>query len=279
MTRFWPAVIFASLQLAIGQTGAQAQSCAPTGSGFSSRGGTAGTQIAQLQRQLAAIRAIERKRQCGAENALGGLFNACRDLAGQRRKVEAELGALGGRANCGNPAQRQKKTSPSKSSGLVRGNAVFYCVRLADGYLFPAPNSQFVGRDAADVMLRQCQYICEDPAMDVYVLRDTNLDTEQIISVRNETGYSELPRAFRYRSAENFQKCDWNRYVNRVHELQLSSAMSEEMVDVSVPLPVTRPQPEENGISTEATASIEKDAPLIDRPVRIIGPAFLPPPQ
>jgi len=63
MTRIWPAVIFLLFPLVIGQTAAQAQSCAAGDIRLSSS-----TQIAQLQRQLAAIRAIERKRQCGAEN-------------------------------------------------------------------------------------------------------------------------------------------------------------------------------------------------------------------
>lgn len=289
MTRFWSAVIFLLYPLVIGQTGAQAQSCATGAGRLSSKDAAASAQTAQLQRQLAAVRAIERKRQCGDEQSLGGFFNACRDLAGQRKKVEAELAALGGKVfsrgsdSCSASARQQRKSissaqASSKFAGTFRtGRAVLYCVRLTDGYLFPAPNSQFVASDAADAILRQCQYICENPAMDVYVLEDANLGTEQMISIRNQNSYQDFPRAFRYRSQENFLKCDWSRYVGRVYELQMSEELSKEMADVSVPLPAFRPDVEENDISVEETGSIEKAGPLIDRPVRIVGPVFLQP--
>ncbi|OHV76965.1 DUF2865 domain-containing protein [Rhizobium sp. LCM 4573] len=165
-----------------------------------------------------------------------------------------------------------------KYAGVVKpGKAMLYCVRLSDGYLFPAPNSQFVSSDAAEAILRQCQYICEDQAMDVYVLEGSDLETDQMVSISSRTSYKDLPRAFWYRSQENFQKCDWNRYVDRIYELQMAEMMSENMEDVSVPVPESRPELDEDEVSTEATASITADRPLIDRPIRIIGTPFLPP--
>ncbi|MCX2878276.1 DUF2865 domain-containing protein (plasmid) [Agrobacterium fabrum] len=203
--------------------------------------------------------------------------------------MEADLADLGGKVfsrgsdGCSASARQQRKsTSPahasSKFAGTFRtGRAVLYCVRLADGYLFPAPNSQFVASDAADAILRQCQYICEDPAMDVYVLEDANLGTEQMISIRSQTSYQDFPRAFRYRDQENFRKCDWNRYVARIYELQQTKQMSKEMADVSVPPPALRPKIEENRVSMEETGSVKEVEPLIERPVRIVGPVFLQP--
>lgn len=302
MKRFWSAAILVLLPLLIGQTAAQAQSC---GSARSPSGGAGGERVAQLQRQLTAVRSIERKRQCMSEKSQGGFFNACRDLANQRRRVEAALSAARGGSyvrnseNCrassrqqsrrrqptevtappakGARAPQQQKSAPKKYGNVVRaGKAILYCVRLSDGYLFPAPNSQFVGKDAAEATLRQCQYICEDQAMDVYVLEDSDLETDQMISIQSKASYKDLPRAFWYRSQETFQKCDWNRYVDRIHELQLTQMMSENMEDVSVPVPEDRPELDENEISTEATASITADRPLIDRPIRIIGTPFLP---
>lgn len=113
--------------------------------------------------------------------------------------------------------------------------------------------------------------------MDAYVLEDANLGTEQMISIRSQTSYENFPRAFRYRNHENFRKCDWNRYVARVYELQLTKQMSKEMGDVSVPLPALRPKIDENRVSMEETGSVKEVEPLIDRPVRIVGPVFLPP--
>lgn len=299
MKRFWSAAFLVLLPLLIGQTAAQAQSC---GSARSPSDGSGSERVAQLQRQLAAVRAIERKRQCMSEKSQGGFFNACRDLANQRRRVEAALGAARGGSfarsseNCrtsarqqarqrqpteatakGAQAPQQQKSTLKKYGNVVRpGKAMLYCVRLSDGYLFPAPNSQFVSSDAAEAVLRQCQYICEDQAMDVYVLEGSDLETDQMISIRSKTSYKDLPRAFMYRSQENFQKCDWNRYVDRIHELQMTQMMSENMEDVSVPVPESRPESDEDEISTEATASITADRPLIDRPIRIIGTPFLP---
>jgi len=294
MIRFWFAALIVPLTLLVDQTASRAESCAPSGGQSRSAKSVNDPQIAQLARQLAAIRSMERKRECTEEVSKGGgLFNACRDLASQRKKVQFQIEEarrsgggrdLGGRktasAACRAPA-RSKSAEPKqpapKKSGY--GNAMLYCVRLSDGYLFPAPNSQFVGTAAAEVTLRQCQYICEDQGIEVYVRQDPTLETEEMVSVRDGTSYRDLRTAFRYRDDGNFRRCDWERYVDRIQEVQLARMMSENLPQGVVPIPVGRPETEQDQISDEATASISgEDKPLTDRPVRIVGPPFLPEP-
>ncbi|MGK6311518.1 DUF2865 domain-containing protein [Neorhizobium sp. DT-125] len=290
MIRFWLAAVVVPLALLVGQTASHAESCAPSRSQGRLVKSANDTQTAQLARQLSAIRAMERKRECTEEMSRGGgLFNACRDLANQRKKIQFQIEearrSVGGKeaagrktasAACGAAAKSVERKQPApKKSGY--GNAMLYCVRLSDGYLFPAPNSQFVNAAAADTTLRQCQYICEDQGIEVYIRQDPTLETEEMVSVRSGTSYRELRTAFRYRDGGNFRRCDWERYVDRIQEVQLARMMSEHLPQGMVPIPGQRPEPEQEEISEEATASIGGgDRPLTDRPVRVVGPPFLP---
>ncbi|RUY01197.1 hypothetical protein EN991_37305, partial [Mesorhizobium sp. M7A.F.Ca.US.005.03.2.1] len=92
MIRFWPSMMVALISLAavlFGTLSSYADSCGAIRSQLLSGGRSNGAnpELAQLRRQLAAIQTIERQRQCTAKSSLGGLFNACADLARSRSDV------------------------------------------------------------------------------------------------------------------------------------------------------------------------------------------------
>lgn len=194
----------------------------------------ASPELAQLRRQLAAIQGLERQRQCTASGAVGGFFNACADLIRSRTEVQRRIASIGnsGRDSSGLQAryvalgcQAAPKRQPApqqqaSNTEAFGGNAMLFCVRLSDGYFFPAPNSQFArARDLKD-MVDQCRYICDDAGVDLYTLSDPSLETDQMVAVETRKPYTELPTAFRYRDAAEFKACDLKRYSERVAELR-----------------------------------------------------------
>jgi hypothetical protein len=264
-----------------------------------SRGG-ASQDLAQLRRQLAAIQGLERQRRCTASSAVGGFFNACADLARNRAEVQRRIASSGNSGRdisglqaryvalgCQAAPKRQQPPKPVASGPTYGGNAMLFCVRLSDGYFFPAPNSQFgqAGdlKDTAD----QCRYICDDPGVDLYTLSDPSLETDQMVAVETRKPYTELPTAFRYRDAAEFKACDLKRYSRRVTELRARTVTPGNMENAIIPLPTTRPDPDTvsaiassgaggSGTSAGSTTTPAAAAPASAKPVRMVGPTFFP---
>lgn len=267
--------------------------------------GSANPELAQLRRQLAAIQGIERQRRCTASSAMGGFFNACADLARSRAEVQRRIASIGspGRDDpqaryvalaCQSAPKRQSaEPAPMQSSGTTfGGNAMLFCVRLSDGYFFPAPNSQFArGADLKDTV-DQCRYICDDPGVDLYTLSDPNLETDQMVAVETRKPYTELPAAFRYRDDANFKSCDLKRYYQRVAELRARTVTPGNMQNAIIPLPTAKPDlgtvsdipsPSDADAEVHAAAADAGAAegqtptgPVGSRRVRVVGPAFFP---
>jgi hypothetical protein len=262
--------------------------------------GAASPELAQLRRQLIAIQGVERQRHCTAGSAVGGFFNACADLARNRAEVQRQIASIGNSSRdssglqaryvalgCQAAPKRQQAPNTEASGPTFGGNAMLFCVRLSDGYFFPAPNSQFAQagdlKDTAD----QCRYICDDPGVDLYTLSDPSLETDQMVSVGTRKAYTELPTAFRYRDAAEFKVCDLKRYSQRVAELRARTVTPRNMENAIIPLPTTRPDlatvsaipssSNDTGASeTSATAQSEALVPASAKPVRVVGPAFFP---
>jgi len=278
-----------------------ADSCSALRSQMLSGGrGAASPELAQLRRQLIAIQGVERQRHCTAGSAVGGFFNACADLARNRAEVQRQIASIGNSSRdssglqaryvalgCQAAPKRQQAPNTEVSGPTFGGNAMLFCVRLSDGYFFPAPNSQFAQagdlKDTAD----QCRYICDDPGVDLYTLSDPSLETDQMVSVGTRKAYTELPTAFRYRDAAEFKACDLKRYSQRVAELRARTVTPRNMENAIIPLPTTRPDlatvsaipssSNDTGASeTSATAQSEALVPASAKPVRVVGPAFFP---
>jgi hypothetical protein len=199
-----------------------------------------------------------------------------RDLSG----LQARLAALG----CGAKEQRQAPKSQSAQAAAgptYAGNTMLFCVRLSDGYFFPAPKSQFAGSDDVRDMADQCRYICDDPAVDLYTLSDASLETEKMVALDTRKPYIELPSAFRYRDDANFKACDVKRYYRRVAELRARTVTPTNMTNAIIPLP--QPKPDFDSVAaipqsgTEASGAAQlQSIEAGTRPVRVVGPAFFP---
>ncbi|WP_254633958.1 DUF2865 domain-containing protein [Mesorhizobium sp. GbtcB19] len=266
--------------------------------------GAASPELAQLRRQLAAIQGLERQRRCTASSA-GGFFNACADLARNRAEVQRRIAGIGnsGRDVSGLQAryvalgcqaapkrqQAPKQASNGEASGPgYGGNSMLFCVRLSDGYFFPAPNSQFAQAGDIKDTVDQCRYICDDPGVDLYTLGDPSLETDQMVAVETRKPYSELPTAFRYRDAAEFKACDLKRYSERVAELRARTVTPGNMENAIIPLPTTRPDMGTvsdipsggtDGAQTNAAGGTAPSAaivPVSAKPVRVVGPTFFP---
>lgn len=242
-------------------------------------------EVAQLNKQLAAIRAFQRQRACSARNS-GGLFNACGDLARRQAEVQRKIASAarsgGGRgaairarmASLGCTTNSGRQQRRDEGQAWARGNAMLFCVRLTDGYLFPAPNSQFVGAEDYELTLSRCQYICDEQQMDVYLLGDSTLETEEMLSIKSRQAYKELSSAFAYREAANFRACDWQRYNRRVNEARARTITPKTVDADAVVLPVPQSRPDVDGLTaySDQTAAIATP----DRKVRVVGAPYLP---
>jgi hypothetical protein len=170
---------------------------------------------------------------------------------------------------------------------------MLFCVRLSDGYFFPAPKSQFAKRDDLKETVDQCRYICEDAGVDLYTLEDASRETEEMVAIETRRPYTELATAFRYRDDAKFEACDVRRYNKRVAELRARTVTPANMANAIIPLPTTKPDvaavaeiPGLEAKGTDGTAlnveakgaaqhqSIERLTET--RPVRVVGPAFFP---
>ncbi len=230
-----------------------------------------------LKRQLTALKNMERGRKCTAENAQGGFFNACRDLAQRRGDIQKQLQkSAAALAKCSGtsavaviskPSGQGSKTQLAKNTNLFggqySGTPLLFCVRLSDGYYFPAPHSQYARSDKIKETLAQCRFICETPDVNLYILSDPAAETADMVSVDKRESYVNLSSAYAYQASESFQKCNWAKYFSYIEQVRTSSGkfrkktiISEKPVSVPVSAPVI-----ENDIS--------------DRTVRIVGPAFL----
>ncbi|WP_292583617.1 MULTISPECIES: DUF2865 domain-containing protein [unclassified Mesorhizobium] len=244
--------------------------------------------MAALRRQLAAIQGIERRRGCTAANAQGGFFNACADLARSSSEVQARIARAMNAGSGVMPQARlaalgcaasQERRAPKKDPpvNVLGGNAMVFCVRPSDGYFFPAPKSQFAGRDDVKAMADQCRYICDDPTVELYTLGDPSLETDQMVAFETRKPYTELPAAFKYRENADFKACDVKRYHQRVAELRARTVTPTDLSNASIPLPTAKPQaavlPLDNeNLGAAQQASIEAG----HRHVRVVGPAFFP---
>ena len=237
------------------------------------------------QRQLSALRAMERARGCKGDSG-GGLFNACRDLSVRIGEVQRQISAgLASRAcsDVSSAAKSARLERPKATNVSVKADdrsvpawggkgALTYCVRLSDGYLFPAPHSQFDKGDSTSETLAQCRFICQNENVDLYVLSNPNGETTDMISATSGKSYGDLPTAYNYHESRDFKKCDWAGYIAKVSELRASNRSARAMRNVVMPLPNNRPARNADTVDPVATAAF---APLTDRKVRVVGPAFI----
>ncbi|PSJ55987.1 hypothetical protein C7I84_21885 [Mesorhizobium ephedrae] len=280
--------------LSLGMTSAYANACADL-LARAARGGASAQSVA-LSKQLSAIQALERKRQCSSRGT-GGLFNPCADLANRKADVQRQLARSQGgnqaalRARiaalgCGKPQQRKerrevveasvKRAAPARSGPSIDTGVMLFCVRVEDGYFFPVPGSQFIDSRDYKQAVDQCSYICRGSQTSVYRLDDPELETEEMISVDTGRPYRELPTAFAYRNRTGFEACDFQGYHRRVNEARARTVTPFNMKNAVIPLPRERP---DEPVPLMALTG-DNQAPVVDLPadrkVRVVGPNFFP---
>ncbi|CAN7554365.1 DUF2865 domain-containing protein [Brucella pseudogrignonensis] len=249
-----------------------------------------------LQRQLSALRSIERARGCQTRDR-SGFFNACREVAIKINEVQQQLGSTTktscthvrtrevGRVKSLRASERAPQQAVAVRRASVRSadvmprkrrapkNALQFCVRLSDGYYFPTPNSQYGQKGGADTALAQCRMICETEDMAVYVLKDHNDESADMVSVAKGQSYADLPVAYNYHGGEAFQRCNRNGYVARMRDHLLLRQQSKLLAKLDIPLPDKRP--DLNSAATDARIYSDYK-PMPDRALRSVGPSFMP---
>jgi hypothetical protein len=247
---------------------------------------------ASLSRQLAAIQRHQKQRRCSARSQ-GGFFNPCQGLANREANVRAQLGKLGGvsagtpkklRARfvalgCGAPQERPAQAAQKKPVGNEGGQqrhakgAQLFCVRLKDGYYFPAPTSQIAGNDKVENQLARCRSVCETENMQLYVLDSLGKESEEMVSVKDGKAYTHLPTAFRYRDEGEFSRCNFRGYHLQAAEERSNKGTLSAYADVVMPVPRGRPAPLTTTDKLQGTRLAENSSDQRKKPVRVILPA------
>ena len=178
-------------------------------------------------------------------------------------------------------ANSQARSTQQKDSRNQVAGSIVFCVRLSDGYRFPAPNSQFdTGKDPRTT-LDICRYICEEEAMDVYVLPNSaSLETDDLVTVESGKKYSDLKTANAYQSAASFKACSFQRYYDRVNEARARTVTPYNMANAVIPVPASKPASTSDAESTGQVSLIadakEPKAIPARKKVRLVGTTFFP---
>ncbi|NKC51706.1 DUF2865 domain-containing protein [Ochrobactrum cytisi] len=145
-------------------------------------------------------------------------------------------------------------------------------MRLSDGYYFPTPNSQYKQKGGTDAALIQCKMICKTDDMAVYI-NDQNEEAAEMISAQTGEAYADLPTAYDYHGEREFERCDWNGYIEKISSLLAAQRQSKHLADVVIPKPGARPAEDPVAVAEIPPQSFR---PAPDQVVRIVGPAFIP---
>jgi hypothetical protein len=266
-------------------------------SGQSAQCGPVNNQIQQMRANLDQINtSLERLRGGG---------NIERDQ--QRRSVLAALG----QNNCGPQyaaaarqggffdnlfGGNQAPAAPSSEFGAPSGTYRTVCVRACDGYYFPISFATSQSRFAEDE--RSCKALCPATEANLYAYRNPGEDINQAVSISGQP-YSASPNAFRFRQ-EFTPSCQckaagqtWSDALKNIDDRasaqQGDIIVTEEQARRMSQPPAGAKQPaQKKGSAPAATAAqpaahaapastpAAASAPAESRPIRSVGPTFIP---
>ncbi|OQW56457.1 MAG: hypothetical protein A4S14_21195 [Proteobacteria bacterium SG_bin9] len=270
-------------------------------SGQNAQCGPVNNQIQQMRANLDQINtSLERLRGGG---------NIERDQ--QRRSVLAALG----QNNCGPQyasANRQggffdnlfggnqAPAAPSSEFGAPSGTYRTVCVRACDGYYFPISFATSQSRFADDE--RSCKALCPATDANLYAYRNPGEDINQAVSISGQP-YSASPNAFRFRQ-EFTPSCQckaagqtWSDALKNIDDRasaqQGDIIVTEEQAKRLSQPPAGAKQPaagQKKGAPAPAAANAQPAAapapaatgtaaagtPAENRPIRSVGPTFIP---
>lgn len=161
------------------------------------------------------------------------------------------------------------------------------CVRTCDGYYFPVSYATTPARFGEDE--QTCRSLCPAAEATLFTFR-SNEDMTRAVSINGQP-YSSLPNAFKYRQSFNpacsckAQGQTWAEALKGVDDrasLEQGDIIvtDERSKQMSQPREAqgrqTREQPKSGAASRAATTPAAPATPAEDKPIRTVGPTFLP---
>jgi len=232
------------------------------------------------------------------EARLGGARDNRRERARILAKIEVN--------NCRGRPERTQQASvengiitiePTAGQDVPSGGRYrTMCVRSCDGYYFPIGNASPPQQFQQDE--ERCESLC--PGADVELYYQTRAtEAGEMTSVSSGAAYAQQSFAFRFRDTDyrRPESCGCNAPKNyTILGGEKREPQSEPMVEASLPKPSPRPDPaldpesyadQLGGLDSAAIDRLlptKSDTPApageeADRPVRVVGPMFLPDPE
>ncbi len=226
------------------------------------------------------------KSVAAAQKKRPGLFESLRN-AGNKRKVERErvrtarvqTASIAPRNTSVERAEgkRRTKASAPSSSGLGGGDYRAVCVRMGDGYYWPAGGT--VSRHNYQAKEAECIASCPGQDVKLYIHR-LGGETDEMMSARDGSPYTRIPSAHAYRTAYNDEHQCGRGVETKIiaspmalpRDLRLARMVASGNAPLAV-LPMPRPEFDEAGNLVTPTAVAQ--APAAPAAIRVVGPKFL----
>jgi hypothetical protein len=275
-------------------------------SGQSAQCGPVNNQIQQMRGNLDQITSsLERLRS-------GGLGGA--DRENQRRSVLAALAqnncgpqyanaARGGGNFLDNLFGNNNPVAPGTDFGPQSGTFRTVCVRTCDGAYFPISFATMPARFPDDE--KTCKALCPATEASLYAYRNPGEDMNQAVSISGQP-YSQMPNAFRFRQEFN-PTCackavgqTWSDALKNVDDKAAAEQQGDIIVTDESAKKMARPPAAKGAAPTAAKkgatstagsapaapaaeapapAAAADPTPAANKPIRSVGPTFIPPKQ
>lgn len=221
-----------------------------------------------------------------AQNNCGAQYAAALRNAQPQQQPGGFLGALFG----GNAPQQPMDPGAFPEYGAAGGTFRTMCVRTCDGFYFPISFATTPARFADDE--RACKSQCPASEAVLYTFRNPGEDMNMAVSASSGQPYTALPTAFRYRQEFN-PSCSckaagqtWADALKHIDDRAAASQQGDIIVtderakQMNAP-PKGRPvNAGPKGAPAPAPAvSSTPASPDANRPIRSVGPTFIPQPK
>jgi hypothetical protein len=276
----------------------------------------AGNRVSDMERNL---RALERQREQFADaqrrpraTVLAALdANDCRPRASREAARAPEESGLFSRLFGGRVERRERtdeeavlrETRPAAGRSGPAGRVRTLCVRSCDGYFFPMSASSSTRDFARDQ--KNCEAACPGAAVEVFYHNLQSQESADMVSAASGKPYTQMPNAFAYKQGERAETCSCNRpqsyeVVGGREDAVRTSALAAQpagpgsageaaappatvqsqgsFVTLSAPA-AEAAEPPAAASEDEEEAELPPEREMDGRPVRVVGPVFLPDPE
>ncbi len=246
-------------------------------------GGGSEARKASLRRSIQ--KSCNVKSAAAATKKRPGFFESLRN-AGNKRKVERErvraarvqtASAAPGNASIERAAGKRRTKASSPSSGLGGGNYRAVCVRMGDGYYWPAGGT--VSRRSYQAKEAECIASCPGQDVKLYIHR-LGGETDEMMSARDGSPYTRISSAHAYRTTYSDEHQCGRGIETKIiaspmalpRDLRLARMEASGIAPLAV-LPMPRPEFDEAGNLVAST--VVAAAPSAPAAIRVVGPKFL----